>query len=204
MVVGAGTGAEVVALTNRQAEVFGIEPNKRAFESLRLRVQLHDLHPQTFFTAVAEAIPHPANYFDFVYCYTVLEHVQNVEKTLDEMIRVCKPNGYVFIQTPNYHFPHEAHYKVPLIPFAPKWIQKIYLYLRGRPAQFLDTVNFVTRSQLDRLLWKRNVITLRVFEPHLRWWSEADNQTLGGKFYLWFCDTLAIYKTQYIFIKKQI
>lgn len=197
LVVGAGTGAESVTLARRGAEVFGIEPNRQALKILHQKTRLNDLNPQRFVAAVAESIPFPDNFFDFVLCYTVLEHVRDVEYSLDEMIRVCKPEAYVFIQTPDYRFPIEGHYKIPLIPFAPKWIQAIYLRLCGRPTRFLKSVNFLTAPKLDRLLWRRNVITMRVFEPHLLWWYHNGNWLSA-----WFCRKFAVHKNQNIFLKK--
>jgi len=195
LVVGAGTGAESIALSSRGAEVYGIEPNNDALSILKAKARVHKLKRENFLPGLAEDIPFPKEYFDFVYCYAVLEHVQHVEKSIDEMIRVCKTGGLVFIQTPDYRFPYEGHYKLALIPFAPPWVQKIYLSLRGRPTRFLGSLNFVTTPKLDRYLWRKDITAIRVFEPDLLIWKRRS-------FFKWFCETFAIQKHQYIFLRK--
>ena len=183
-------------LSERGAEVVGVEPNNVALEILRLKSQLRNLDPEAFQDGVAEALPYSENHFDFVFCYTVLEHVQDVEKSLDEMIRVCKPGGVVFIETPDYRFPYEDHYKVLLIPFAPKWIQSWYLRIRKRPVSFLKSINFLTAPKLDRMLWKRNVVTIRISEPSLLRWSQKPY--LRIRIMYWFANTFAVNKNQFI------
>lgn len=47
-----------------------------------------------------EAIDEPDNYFDIVICFHVLEHVENDQKAMGELLRILKPLGYCLIQTP--------------------------------------------------------------------------------------------------------
>jgi 2-polyprenyl-3-methyl-5-hydroxy-6-metoxy-1,4-benzoquinol methylase len=46
-------------------------------------------------------IPFPANYFDFVVCSEVIEHLPLKQIALDELYRVLKPGGTIVISTPN-------------------------------------------------------------------------------------------------------
>jgi len=41
-----------------------------------------------------EDLPFPDKYFDIVFCSNVLDHVTDPQKTIDEIYRVLKPNGY--------------------------------------------------------------------------------------------------------------
>src|SRR3989338_1057110 len=45
------------------------------------------------------------NYFDFIICSEVLEHLHNDGKALIELKRILKPGGIVVITVPNYKFP---------------------------------------------------------------------------------------------------
>jgi ubiquinone/menaquinone biosynthesis C-methylase UbiE len=195
LVVGTGTGAEVMALSRREGMIYGIDPSPAALAILRLKAAQYRLDPESFLLAKAEAIPFPDDSFDFVFCYTVLEHVQDVERAIDEMIRVCRPNGLVFLALPEYRFPSEPHYKMWLIPFAPRWFHAIYLKALGRPTAYLRTLNFLTRPKLDRMLWKKNVITIRINEPLLRQWKKISYQYI-------FSVIFAILPQQNIFLRK--
>lgn len=165
LVVGAGTGAESVVLHQRGAEVHGIEPDANALAILHMKAELHGIPADRFQQAVAEDLPHEDGTFDFVYCYTVLEHVQEVEASIDEMIRVCKVEGTIYIQTPDYRFPYEGHYKSYRLPFSPKWLTHVQFWLEGKPVEFLKSINFVNAAQLERLLLVRHLLITKVIPP---------------------------------------
>jgi len=44
--------------------------------------------------AVSERIPFNEDFFDVVFCTNVLDHVDDPEKTVDEVLRVLRPGGY--------------------------------------------------------------------------------------------------------------
>ena len=50
-----------------------------------------------FYCAPAEKLPFENNQFDGVWSYAVLEHVDNPEKALQEIRRVLKPGGILFL-----------------------------------------------------------------------------------------------------------
>ena len=43
-------------------------------------------------------IPHESKSFDFITCYMVMHHVEDIKHFLSEVVRVLKPNGYIVIQ----------------------------------------------------------------------------------------------------------
>lgn len=47
-----------------------------------------------------QAIPYPADHFDFVLANHVLEHVQDDAQALREIFRVLRPGGHAILQTP--------------------------------------------------------------------------------------------------------
>lgn len=49
-----------------------------------------------------ENLSYPDNYFDIVHCANALDHTVNPIKALDEMKRICKPGGYVYLR----HYPN--------------------------------------------------------------------------------------------------
>lgn len=40
------------------------------------------------------------NFFDYIICFHILEHIIDDAKAMSELFRILKPNGLVFIQTP--------------------------------------------------------------------------------------------------------
>ena len=64
------------------------------------------------------------------------------------MIRVLKPNGYIYINTHDYRFPYERHYKIVFPAFLPKVFGYLYLLLKGKPIKFLRHINYVPKLAL--------------------------------------------------------
>ena len=199
LVVGAGTGVEMIKFAKKGCFTYGIEPDKKALEILKLRSQLQQLDQNKITQAVAEKIPYPDNFFDFVYCWQVLEHVQIVEQSIREMVRVTKPDGYIFIGCPDYRQIAEPHYKLYLPLFLPRWINKILLKLRGRKTEFFDSLQMVTSKKIKKYLRRMPVIIMQVINPYtpkeliVRDWR---------KLMYWIQDNLEIEQHQYWLIKK--
>ena len=52
-----------------------------------------------------ECLKYPDELFDIVHCRNALDHTVNPKDALKEMVRVCKPNGYVYLS----HYPNVGH-----------------------------------------------------------------------------------------------
>jgi ubiquinone/menaquinone biosynthesis C-methylase UbiE len=200
LVVGAGTGAEYLSFARRGCKVIGIEPNPDAVQISRLRASQAGYDPDTFQHGIGEQIQYPDQSFDLVWCHTVLEHVQDVQATIREMIRVLKPGGYAYIMTPDYRQFHEPHYKLPMPMFFPKWMLKIYLSLIGRPAAFLDTLQFVNSRQLSNTFQNYPVIAFQVYHSWPESWKKKPDfqQKVIMKLTKWF----SWQRDQYWVLKK--
>lgn len=166
LVVGAGTGEEMAQLAKTDCQVYGIEPNEKALAILKLRAKMKQFDGSGLRKAVAEQIPFKNNCFDLVYCWQVLEHVQNVEQAIKEMVRVTKPDGYIFIGCPDYRQIAEPHYKLYLPLFLPKWLNKILLRLRGKNPEFFDTLQPVTAKKIRNILRRCPVTMMQVINAY--------------------------------------
>ena len=59
--------------------------------------------------ATAEALPFPANSFDFLLSHEVLEHIRDDRQAVREMARMLKPGGRLVVFVPNRGYPFETH-----------------------------------------------------------------------------------------------
>jgi len=93
--VGSGLGllTREVALRLPEAEVVGIE-----YSEAQLARADHGLPNLRFFQGDAHDLDFEDNYFDVVYCRWVLEHVADPLRVLQEMRRVARPDGRVFVE----------------------------------------------------------------------------------------------------------
>ncbi|MBA7620883.1 Ubiquinone biosynthesis O-methyltransferase [subsurface metagenome] len=167
--MGSGWGEFAFEAIQRGAIVYGIEPDS---ELLEISVML--LGKQgTFAKARAEAIPFRDETFDIVICYAVIEHVKDVRACLEEMIRVLRKGGYLYLRAPNYLYPYEGHYKIRWIPLLPKPLAKIHLRLLGRNPTFIQDINYNSNYlYLSRQLKRKDVVVRNLImeqsKHHLR------------------------------------
>jgi SAM-dependent methyltransferase len=138
-------------------DVYGIEPEKWKNKFNKMKIRLYS-YPESwdgrFIEAFGEALPFKDESFDVVSSYQTLEHVSNVKACVKEMLRVVRRGGggCIFLHFPDYRSTFEAHYLLPWIPLFPKPLARVYLRLLGRPLIGLDTINYVTKNNILRLL----------------------------------------------------
>jgi len=98
------------------------------FMSLGNKVVCVDIEDQRtekgpkFVQANSAKLPLQSNQFDVVISNHVIEHIENQELHLKEIRRVLKKNGICYLATPNWNFPVEPHYKIPLLHYLPQTI----------------------------------------------------------------------------------
>ena len=200
LVVGGGTGAETFALQARGADVVAIEPNSDAVRILAAKARIRFKVANPAVQAVAEALPYRDEHFDFVYCYTVLEHTKNPVCCIDEMIRVVRRGGWVFIETPDYRQFYEPHYKVTMPMFAPKWLLRLWLQVLRRPSEFLNSLQFVNSKSLTNIFQQRPVTAFQIIHSWPdSWLSHPTTQTRLIK---WMTEAFGIQRDQFWLLQK--
>jgi ubiquinone/menaquinone biosynthesis C-methylase UbiE len=95
--------------------------------------------PQVVGVSIADGkrLPFPDGSFDGVCSNYVVEHVADLDTLLAEMLRVCAPAGWCYINGPNYLVPYEKHYHMPLLPWLPKRLAEWWLEKSGRDPSYL-------------------------------------------------------------------
>lgn len=93
--IGAGTGAFLHTMRTAGWEVTGLEPDSGAIRRAELAYGLQ-LKPSEQLFGLEK------NYFDVVTLWHVLEHVHELHTYLDQIKKICRPGGRIFIAVPNY------------------------------------------------------------------------------------------------------
>ena len=98
-----------------------------------------------------EYLPFPADSFDLILSHEVLEHVQDDQAAIREMVRTLRPGGRLVLFCPNRGYPFETH----------------GMYWRGK-YQFgnIPLINYLPRKLRDRLA------------PHVEVYSRRDLERL--------------------------
>jgi 2-polyprenyl-3-methyl-5-hydroxy-6-metoxy-1,4-benzoquinol methylase len=159
--IGVGLGVASFALSILGFEVVGLEPGGTGFESNQLASSYMAGgvgRSVRIINESAETVTFPAGtVFDLILSNNVLEHVDNVESALINLLEYLSETGVMVHSCPNYKFPFEPHFGIPLIPLAPR-LTRYLLPKRIRQSRLWVSLNFVTASQIRRVLKKTDYL----------------------------------------------
>jgi SAM-dependent methyltransferase len=151
---GCGVGMYIEHLEPHAGVVVGLEYD---FERARQAHQQSD----HILCAAGEFLPFPENTFDVILSHEVLEHVQDDNAAVEQMVKVLRPGGRIIIFAPNRGYPFETHgiywrdrYRfgnIPLVNYLPRrWRDRLAPHVRvythgdleclfeGLPVQFVE------------------------------------------------------------------
>ncbi|MCE5208661.1 MAG: methyltransferase domain-containing protein [Chloroflexi bacterium] len=134
---GVGVYLQRMAVTAKQAVGLEVE-FARAHDSHKLIDQM--------VCGTGEGLPFRSDAFDLILSHEVLEHVQDDQKYITEIIRTLKPGGRLVLFCPNRGYPFETH--------GIYWRNKYYF--GNKPL-----INYLPRSLRDKLAPHVNVYTRR-------------------------------------------
>lgn len=101
--VGCGNGL-LSHILQKQFQVTGVDLSPKILEVARRYT------PEGTFVETSSELPFPSNEFELVTCLELVEHVDNLPKLIQELLRVTKEGGKLLITTPVlYHYDHPSH-----------------------------------------------------------------------------------------------
>jgi len=137
--IGCGYGAFTSLLSQKGALVVGTEIDDI---SLKIARKFLGHNRQVKLVKVAdELLPFKKNYFDVVVMFDVIEHVKNPKRIMQEIYRVLKNHGTLYIEfTPYYSLIGHHLYDITVFPihiFSKKYIRKfIYQKVKNKRGIF--------------------------------------------------------------------
>jgi SAM-dependent methyltransferase len=138
---GCSAGSMTIALADRypSATVVGVDVEE---EAVALARHLAAARPLVSFETIQLERYEPDEGFDVIQCRETLEHVYDPRATFTKLLRLLRPGGVLFVETPNYRFPYEPHVRLPMLPKSPKALLRLECRLAGRDAGFVGHLNF--------------------------------------------------------------
>ncbi len=195
--MGSGCGTGVFYGLIHGYDMYGIDPSLWKLKFIRMKAKEYS-YPSDwinrFIIGKGEDIPFQNNFFDCVSTYQTLEHVQDLDLVLKEMMRVTKSGGGIHIKCPDYLSTYEGHYLVPWLPLFPKRLAKIYLRILKKPILGLNTLQYTTRIDIIKRIyetckenpsWKVKIIDVKRIKVEMEL-KRMRIPRLGGIIYLFF------------------
>jgi SAM-dependent methyltransferase len=122
--VGAGTGYLLarLAITYPTLEFTGVEPIGEGFSQFSQALDLiDDAHANiTINREPIEDFKLPTGHggYDLIYSVNVFEHLDDWQAGLDNSVSLLSPSGELVVLCPNYSFPYEPHFSIPVLGSA--------------------------------------------------------------------------------------
>lgn len=147
---GVGAGGTFIALLEQGYDVLGVEPDRRLFEITKKRLGQRYTNTILYNSAIGDfTIANDS--IDLFISFQVLEHVNDLNKFFEDLSRVMKIGGKIFIAVPNYKFIWEPHYATIFPMFLGKKIFRMYLQIKGKNTSFLESLQFITPKRIRHL-----------------------------------------------------
>jgi SAM-dependent methyltransferase len=125
LVLDAGTGGGAIpeALAGAGCRVIALDVKDH---------RLAEVTPTRFVMGRGEHLPFRDGAFDGVVSSNVLEHVADTWGTVSELVRVCRPGGFVYLSWTNWLSPLGGHEMSPFHYLGPGAAVRAYRLTRGR------------------------------------------------------------------------
>lgn len=134
--VGAGKGDFLMACVERGYGAVGIELNPDKIKIAREKSSVIQI-----IEGVAEHMPFADTSFDFINVGEVIEHVRDPKMVLQEIYRVLKPGGKVYISVHNRFGIYDTHFHVYFLGWLPRLLANPYLSLFGKHKNYRGSVD---------------------------------------------------------------
>jgi SAM-dependent methyltransferase len=132
--LGCGTGGITLAFALEGANVVGLDTDESTVQLALARTKEENAVVH-FLMSDGTLDPFPDSSFDIVICNDVFEHVLNKESLTQEISRLLKRTGIVYVSAPSKWSPWnilwDDHTGLPFITLMPRKIQNILVKLAG-------------------------------------------------------------------------
>lgn len=178
--VGCGPGTITLDLAERlaPAEVVGVEPVEGPLAAAREEAARRGDTTTRFERAEVFHLPYADGTFDVVHAHQVLQHLTDPVRALQEMVRVCRPGGWVAARDADY----AAMAWYPELPELGEWRSIYRRVAKGNGAE-PDAARrlrgWAQAAGLGDATLSTSVWTY-VDDATCRWWGESQAERVSG------------------------
>ncbi len=156
--VGCGSGMLINYLRKEGFKVDGVEIYQEGFSDFKIISDTLNVSNFIKITDINDFFPDKK--YDVIFSYNVIEHIDDWEKTLNSLNIFLKKEGVIIFILPNYSFPIELHYMIPII-LNKKYtytILKKYINIIEKNSNMIGrwkTLNFIKTNNIEKFYLKK-------------------------------------------------
>ena len=161
--IGSGIGALGIFLAQNGIDIQGIEPVGDGFDIMTtlsefVKSAAGECNSFTPKSIAAEDLSEDSHgLYDLIFSVHVLEHVPDVDRTFSAMTAVLKPGGSMVHLCPNYTFPYDPHFFIPILFWSPRFTAFVYKSHIGKAPSLWASLNFIRSGQIKKLAVKHGM-----------------------------------------------
>ena len=185
---GSGIGLIASHLANLGFKVTSLEPSEQGFGMMSRLQKVVGLHYSNNLSTASHYNLKIEDYssnskFDYIFAINVLEHVENEELAIASSKALLNVNGKLRLINPNYAFPYEPHFNIPII-FGKKFT---HILFRRKIQEFpiydslgtWSSLNWVSTWKIARIAKK---LKIEVTFGRESWNSYLERISIPGEF----------------------
>lgn len=166
--VGGGPGFFASTAAKRGAVTVTVDVSEK-------ELRLHGRDPELAVVGDGSALPFKSDTFDLVHASNVLEHVAAPQEFLEEIVRVTRPSGLMFVSFTVWLSPWGGHETSPWHLLGGDFAARRYEMRHGRPPKnrYLESLYPLYIADFERMLKEqKDISVLEVFPRYYPSWTD--------------------------------
>lgn len=156
--IGGGVGFCYLWLKKQGMNITSIEPSQFGGNNYEVGLKIMKIagvDSSGWLSFSADEVGKLGQSYDFIFSNNVLEHIDNLEESLQALCEVMSSGGSMTHTCPNYLVPYEPHFGILLVPFFPKFSEIFNRSLKVDP--LWRTLNFITSTKIKKFAEKNKL-----------------------------------------------
>lgn len=149
---GSGNGGISIAFAKEGALVSGVDIENDLHQISILQKEVNKISNVDFRLYDGVTLPFDDNYFDYALSLSVLEHTDDPRAYLNEILRVVKNNGFLYLGFPNKIWPKETHTGLWFLTYLPSFLRPYLVKVFKKNPLPDNNLHFYSLNDLNKFI----------------------------------------------------
>lgn len=189
--IGSGEGGFLLDFTKHGGDIVGLEKNDEYIKHTNNLATQVDMRV-SIKRGVAEKLPFNDNEFLFINMSEVIEHVECPNRVINEVYRVLRKDGIVYMSAPNRFSIRDSHFHLYFVNWIPRCLSDYFIRVFDKHKDYLDNnagrqslkeMHYYTFSNIMKICKKNDFDVIDIRENKIK-------KNIKNKLLVWFLITM--------------